>query len=526
MERISRDVKRSPWLELVAGARSFGAKAATRRFLHFQRRSDLPRMIGRGRRWIARPSGAGQMVALLRAGKASKSRGSEPASEAAELAAPAANLPEWRRSERKPVEPCGRRRMADSRGQGRWSLLPRMKGESAALRSPAMRQADHGVSAVFGGVAGELPAGMGSGRRCGSCMGKVLFLAIVPEYMGATLKPSFGSQQNIPPMKKAILLSVIFSALVSTASVWMLLRFYPHLLIKQTVVRSAVESESQEKGSAPPAADAPMDPDHLLAMLEDAAEIPDESKEGGFTDQELADSKSDDAVAVCDEAFKHLTEGNGKPLHWCGLGRYYFAFGDYARARQCFENAAPANLGTAYYYLASERYTPDDKTSWNLLEKAKSTGCKHAAKRLVELGNKIAEEIDRAFADEDDRDLPDGSSSVSQARILMMKPFDVELLIKSHKFLVTKPGFSQRFAYELGRAAFIHHMQSDARELLTYAAENGSGAAHALLAYEPYTFDEKKQIEHLQKAVELKYEPAKVRLELILETRKAISGAR
>ena len=40
----------------------------------------------------------------------------------------------------------GRRRMADSREQGRWSLLPRMKGESAALGSLAMRHYLNGAS--------------------------------------------------------------------------------------------------------------------------------------------------------------------------------------------------------------------------------------------------------------------------------------------------------------------------------------------------------------------------------------------
>lgn len=319
-------------------------------------------------------------------------------------------------------------------------------------------------------------------------------------------------------------------ALTSAGSIWLFVKLSPKAApssLGSPMPEGPLVVTKVDSTPNPP----PMSPsEHILAELTRAAWCSDDpqrpSQYDGLTDDELAQTKSDSAQSFCEDAFRYLTSGNGEAIHWFGLGRLFNAFGKTSEAKECLEKAATLTppFAAAYVYLARNDYSPNDQTRWNYLETAMRLGYTPAGTLLKGLANTLTQEIDDAFADSADADKPQEVRGVSDAAIRLMDPAEVKTLIKNYDFVVRKPGFPARLAYELGRAAFLKKDAATAAVYLDLAARNGSGAACAHLAGPPYTMDEDRQIALLRKAVSLQYEPAKLGLELLLDNRKALSG--
>lgn len=318
------------------------------------------------------------------------------------------------------------------------------------------------------------------------------------------------------PTPRFLLLTLTLSALVSAGVAWTVTR---QVHLPQDVAKAEMQLPPKE---APPASDQQIEAD-LRSFVPHPDDHQNPASKNACSDDEIAEMNGDAARDFIERANSILTSREDPAPDLCfALGRVALLHHSLEIARRYLTKAATNSYGAAYGYLGDPELAHSPYEQWTNYTSAEKLGFTPAREWKAVLEEKAISAIERYTADPQDPALPEGVIGISNSRIMALDTSTIVTLLEDFGFYAKAKGAPPHLAYGLGRAAFLHQMLDSAKEYLTLAAQNGSVAASAYLAFPEITTDLDRRIVLLKKAADGKYIPAQRMLKDALELKERI----
>lgn len=234
----------------------------------------------------------------------------------------------------------------------------------------------------------------------------------------------------------------------------------------------------------------------------------------GTNSQTLSDEPVARIQQVLERAPKLIGRGFDARRQWSSLGRVALVSGDKERAFGYLRDANKLGSASGQAYLSQLLTKPIEQ--FQMLNLAIRGGFKPAIIMMQELEKESVEKLDEAFLHPDEPDKPLGKLGIKDSALAEMRPKELQEFITSYgEWVKTKPEIP-RLAFGIGRAALWAEDNKLSRDLLEFAAVNGSAGAHAYLSRHPdYADHYDLKLEHLKIAVAGGFQYAKPWLDTV-----------